>query len=255
VNLSESVEGSFLTLPGRTLHAWPPALRHSLLDRNYLETQHQIAGVPYHPKMRFYASAEEQSFARKQRARMGDFVIAWALAGSSVHKTWPYLDAIIASIMLDFPSVHIALLGGEAAKLLERGWEKEARVHRRSGLWSIRESLSFMDVADMAIGPETGLMNAAAQLPYPKVVFLSHSTHENLTRDWVNTQPLMSAGTHCPGRGANEAPACHQLHYQWEHCKKHESGTAQCQADISPDQAYRVIWHVLQAELEQRMRA
>ncbi|HXN95975.1 MAG TPA: glycosyltransferase family 9 protein [Candidatus Acidoferrales bacterium] len=255
VNLSESVEGSFLALPGRTMHFWPPALRHSMLDRNYLEVQHEIAGVKYAPKMHFYATEAERSWAKKERAKMGEFVIAWALAGSSVHKTWPYLDAAVASIMLDFPQVHIAFLGGEAAQILEQGWEKEARVHRRSGKWSIRESLAFMGQADMAIGPETGLMNAAAQLSYPKVVFLSHSSHENLTRDWVNTHPLWSENTVCPGRGNNEAPACHQLHYQWEHCKKAESGVAQCQADITPDQAYRVIWHVLKAQLDERMTA
>ena len=124
-------------------------------------------------------------------------------------------------------------------------------VHRRSGKFSIRESLVFMSVADMAIGPETGLMNAAAQLAYPKVVFLSHSSDENLTRDWVNVHPLASENTTCPGRGNNESPACHQLHYQWEHCKKTEAGVAQCQADIAPDQAYRVIWHVVTDELKQ----
>src|ERR1700693_1552219 len=100
VNLSESFAGSFLALPGRTMHFWPPALRHSMLDRNYLEVQHEIAGVKYAPKMHFYATEQERQWAKKERAKMGEFVIAWALAGSSVHKTWPYLDAVVASIML-----------------------------------------------------------------------------------------------------------------------------------------------------------
>lgn len=250
VNLSESVEGSFLALPGRTMHFWPPALRHSMLDRNYLEVQHAIAGVKYAPKMHFYASIEEKAWARKQRAKMGEFVIGYALAGSSVHKTWGGLDNVLAAIMLDFPQVQVVLMGNEAGQLLERGWEKESRIHRRSGKWSIRESLAFMDVVDMAIGPETGVMNAAAQLPYPKVVFLSHSTHENLTRDWVNVHPLISKSTTCPGRGVNEAPACHQLHYGWQHCKDDGNGLAQCMADITPEQAYRVIWHCITGALE-----
>lgn len=252
VQLSESVEGSLLALPGRAVHEWPAALRHEMLNRNYLEVQHQIAGIAYAPKMRFYATEEEQRWAKKERARMGDFVIAWPLSGSSVHKTWGGLDQVIASIMLDFPNVEIVTLGGAASKILEQGWEKEKRVHRRSGQWEMRESMSFMDVADMAIGPETGLMNAASQLPYPKVVFLSHSTDENLTRDWPNTHVLSSKNTTCPGRGNNEAPACHQLHYSWQHCKATVDKVAQCQADISVEEAYKVIWHVLTWELQKR---
>ena len=245
INLSESVEGSMLALPGRTMHFWPPALRHKFLERNYLDVQTEIAGTENKYPMRFYANDHERAWAEKQRGKMGRFVIGWALAGSSGHKTWSGLDQAVARILLDFPDVDICMMGGEAAKLLERGWEDEKRIHRRSGEWSIRQSLAFMSHVDMAVGPETGLMNAASYLPYPKVIFLSHSTHENLTRDWVNTHTLASAHTVCPGRGNNDAPACHQLHYTWEHCKKTENGTAQCQDDISVDDAYRVMWHCI----------
>ena len=255
INLSESVEGSLLALPGRIWHGWPPALRHQMMDKNYLELQHMIAGVQHIPKVRFFPTDEEKTWARKQRSKMGEFVIAWPLAGSSCHKVWSGLDHVVASIMLDFPQVHIVFMGGEAAKILEQGWEKESRVHRKCGEWSIRQSLAFMDEVDMAIGPETGVMNCASHMPYPKIVFLSHSSHENLTRDWPNVHPLTSENTTCPGRGNNEAPTCHQLHYGWTHCKKTEDGTAQCQKDITPDQAYRVIWHTIKHELEQRQVA
>lgn len=250
VQLSESVEGSLLAMPGRSFHGWPPALRHSFMNRNYLETMHEIAGVPYEPKMRFYATEEEKRWAKKERAKMGQFCIAWPMAGSSVHKTWGGMDNVIASLMLEFPQLHVVLMGNEAGKLLEQGWEKEPRVHRTSGKWTIREGLAFMDVCDMAIGPETGVMNAAAQLPYPKVVFLSHSTNDNLTRDWENTHVLTSANTTCPGRGNNEAPACHQLHYGWENCKKTENSLAQCMDDIPVDYAFKVIWHVITWAME-----
>lgn len=250
VQLSESVEGSMLALPGRSMHEWPPALRHKMLNRNYLEVMHEIAEVPYEPNMRFYATEEEKRWARKERSKMGQFCIAWPVAGSSVHKTWGGMDNIIASLMLDFPQVHVVLIGGEAGKILQQGWEKEPRVHLMCGKWSIRESLAFMDVADMAIGPETGAMNAAAQLPYPKVVFLSHSTDENLTRDWTQTHVLASDNTVCPGRGNNEAPACHQLHYGWKHCKKTSNSIAQCMEDITVEYAWKVIWHVVTWAME-----
>lgn len=252
VQLSESVEGSMLALPGRAMHEWPPALRHSFLNRNYLEIQHEIAGVPHDPQVRFYPTEDEKAWARKERNRMGEFVIAWSVNGSSVHKTWGGLDNIIAAILLDFPDTQFVLVGGEEGKLLEQGWENEKRVHLRCGKWSIRESLAFMQTVDVAIGPETGVMNSVSMLAYPKVVFLSHSTDENLTRDWVNTHVLESENTVCPGRGNNEAPACHQLHYGYAHCKRTENGVAQCQEDITPERAHRVIWHAIMSERERR---
>jgi len=252
VQLSESVEGSFLALPGRALHEWPPGLRHSMLNHNYLQIQHEIAQVPHLPQVRFYPTEDEKQWARRERNKLGTFVIAWCVNGSSIHKTWGGLDNIIATVLLEFPDIEFVLLGGDAGRILEQGWENEKRVHRRCGKWSIRESLSFVQDVDLLIGPETGVLNAAANLPYPKVVFLSHSTDENLTRDWVNTHVLESKSTVCPGRGNNEAPACHQLHYGWQHCRQTTEGIAQCQADISVEWAHRVIWHAIVSERERK---
>ena len=110
---------------------------------------------------------------------------------------------------------------------------------------------------DMIMGPETGVINAAGGEIMPKVVFLSHSTHENLTRDWVNVRAITSAKTSCPGRGENEAPACHQMHYSWEFCKQvtdetsPHAGTAQCQADIDGDAAWAVIREAIESTTPQ----
>lgn len=243
INLSETVEGAFLSMVGRASHAWKPLVRHSMQNRNYVEFQHEMAGLPHEPRVKFYPTAEERKWAKEGRAKLGPGpVVMWSLAGSSPHKTWPYLDQAMASILMNFPTSRIVLVGGPECQLLEGGWEEEKRVIRTCGAWSIRKSLAFLEVADMVIGPETGVLNAAAQLPLPKVVFLSHSTHENLTRDWVNVHPLISESTECPGRGNNEAPACHMLHHTWEFCKMDkETSCAQCQADIGMAQAWPVI--------------
>jgi hypothetical protein len=50
---------------------------------------------------------------------------------------------------------------------------------------------------DIVIGPETGVLSAVAMEPMKKIVFLSHSSVENLTRDWVNTVSLYSKNTPC----------------------------------------------------------
>jgi ADP-heptose:LPS heptosyltransferase len=247
VNLSETVEGTFLALPGRTAHGWSPLMRHKRMNENYVEFQHEMAGVAHDPQVKFYATDEEKEWAKKTRAKMGRGpVVMWSLAGSSVHKTWPYLDNIIASFMVTDPDAQIVLVGGPECVILEQGWDKEPRVHCTSGKWSIRQSLAFLAEADLVIGPETGVLNAAACMEVPKIVFLSHSTHENLTRDWRNVFPLSSVGTVCPGRGNDEAPACHQLHYGWGNCKKDEStDTAQCQADISGELVWETIKRII----------
>lgn len=240
VNLSESVEGTWLAMPNRTASKWwTPAVRHRHMNMNYVGHQHQLAGVPHEPVIKFHSTKEEKAWARGQRARMGRFVVLWSLAGSSIHKTWAGLDAIIAALMINYKDVDVVLCGGPEAVMLEAGWEKERRVHLTSGKWSIRQTLSFIAEADLVIGPETGVTNAAANEPMPKMVFLSHSTEENLTRDWVNTISLQSKGTKCKGRGNDEAPACHLLHYNWDGCTQDkESGTAQCQKDISVEEVY-----------------
>jgi ADP-heptose:LPS heptosyltransferase len=120
--------------------------------------------------------------------------------------------------MLNYKDVDVVMVGGEMEALCETRWVNEKRVHRRCGVWEIRQSLAFLDVADCVVGPETGVLNAAAMLDIPKIVFLSHSTHENLTKGWKNVYPLMAQRVTCKGRGDNEAPACHQLHYSWDHC-------------------------------------
>ena len=251
VNLCESVEGNFLTLPGRSVHEWPPLARHRVTNFNYVEHQHTIAGVPNNVRVKFYSTESEREWARKERAKMGKKVLVWSLAGSAVHKTWPYLDQVIAAIMVKYPEWDVVFMGSEACKILEQGWENEKRVHRMSGKWEIRNSMAFLEQADCVVGPETGIMNAASGLDVPKVVFLSHSSDENLTRDWDNCISLSSAKTVCPGRGNNDVPACHQMHYGWDYCKKTEDGVAQCQADISFEQG----WHAVEHAMNHKVRA
>lgn len=264
VNLSESVEGTLLTIRNRINDTYMPTVRHELCNKNYLEYQHFLAGVDHHaPQVKFFPTEDEVAWVRQERTKMQPFVIAWALNGSSRHKVWPWLDEVMSGLLVDFPEVDIVLVGDESSTVLEQGWEKTQRVHCRSNKWSMRKTLAFVQVADVVIGPETGVMNAVAQEPMPKVVFLSHSTVENLTRDWVNTHSLASVGTVCKGRGNDQVPACHQMHYDWTTCteapckpgteemySRKGSGVAQCQYDISAQEAYKVIWHVVQWQLE-----
>ena len=232
INLSESVEATWLAVPDKTFHSWPDSVRKKYLDRNYMEFVHDLAEVPHGSRVKFYPTAEEKAWARKEYARLGPCVL-YALSGSSVHKAWPWMDNLIARILVK-TDLKIVTTGGEIERILEQGWENEARVINRAGKWSIRQVLAFAEHCEMVIGPETGVLNAVSMLPMPKIVFLSHSSHQNLTRDWVNTCALEPKDTPCY--------PCHRMHYTWEHCKQDEAtGTALCQVNIDLERAWSAV--------------
>ena len=252
INLSESVEGTFLALPGRIQHAWSPKIRHRMMNVNYLQHQHELADVPHKPQIHFFATEEEKLWAKKTRLRMGAGpVVMYSLSGSSVHKTWAGMDNIIAGVMIEYPTASVVLVGGADGVILEQGWEKEPRVHRTSGKWTMRQTMSFMEHCQVILGPETGVLNAASCMPMRKVVLLSHSSEENLSRDWVNAVSVYSKTTSCPKRPEG-IPACHIMHYGWPHCTKDkETSTAQCQADINPEE----VWNGVASELSKWQKA
>ena len=254
VQLSGSVEDTLLATPGRPNHAWPHALRHRMLNQNYVEFAHEIAEVPYVLRQQFYPTPDEVQWAKSERATMGDFLVIWSLAGSSLHKTWDGLDQIVARIMVSYPNAHVALVGGPECAILESGWENEKRVHRTCGKWSIRQTMSMTHQADLIIGPETGVLNSAALLESPKIVFLSHSSVENLTRDWTNTTSLYSKTTACY--------PCHRLHMNndgWDKfCPRTDKldeeggrrGVAHCQAEITNESVWNVVRGIMDAHYE-----
>jgi ADP-heptose:LPS heptosyltransferase/predicted SAM-dependent methyltransferase len=232
INLSESIEGTLLALPGRTNHLWPLNVRRKYMSTNYFEFTHDLADVPMPPKPKFYATDEEKAWAKKERESFGGgFTILFALAGSSVHKVWPHMDGFMARVLLKNPQGRIVLVGDEMSQLLEQGWENEPRVIKKAGKYSIRETLSLLSEVDMVVGPETGVLNAASHLPVPKIVLLSHSSAENLTKHWTNSRAIEPRNTACF--------PCHAMHYSFDHCHRDDAtGTAKCQADISIDQVW-----------------
>ena len=259
VNLSESIEGTLLAAPGRSNFNWPNAARALHMDRNYLEWTHALAEVPppYRPK--FYSTLEERAWARKTADRWGRRNILWSLAGSSGHKVWPHLDAVIAGLMLEYPDVHVVLVGDEACRILEVGWEKEPRVHCQSGKWTIRESMSFAEVADIIIGTETGLLNAAGSMDAWKIVTLSHSSPEMLTKHWKNVIALeQPEGVGCPKHPCRMLHGA-EGHDPWEDCPPHEDDemkVALCQYHVSADMMFAAIKRVFGVPIAiQRMAA
>lgn len=233
INLSASVEETLLAVPNKINHTWPHTMRHKYLNENYLEFTHNLAEVPMPARPKFYPTSEEREWAKKQRKEIGPSIL-YVMTGSSVHKVWPHMDSLLARIFLKFPHMRVVTVGQEIETYLEEPWKNEPRVIRKAGKWSIRQTMAFAQECDIVIGPETGVLNAVSHEPMRKVCFLSHSSPENLTRDWVNTAALEPVDTPCY--------PCHRMHYGWEFCNKsEETGVALCASNISVDRAWNAI--------------
>lgn len=253
VNLSESVEGTLLAYEGRANHRWPMELRRQMLGHiNYLEFTSALAEVPYASETRFYPTDAEraavQRFLAATRRRAAGvphlgptnapetFNIMFALSGSSAHKMYPHQDEVIASVLRSFPEATFTLVGDEACRLLETGWEDHNRIRCTSGQIGIRETLALAQAMDCVIGPETGVLNAVGFEPMGKVILLSHSSPRNLTLHWVNTEAIEPPTKCYP---------CHQLHTGRKHCPEHEpTGASLCAFEIDPFRVFSAIGRV-----------
>jgi ADP-heptose:LPS heptosyltransferase len=168
---------------------------------------------------------------------MGGKVILWCLGGSAHHKQWPNTDEALAAITN--AGIHVVTVGDEMCKILERGFEINPRIHTRSWIWTVRQSMSFAQICDLVVGPETGMLNSVSFENVPKIVTLSHSSVNNLTRDWVNCSSLTPEDTPCY--------PCHRMHYGWEFChkgyKEGQVAGALCQVNISVQKMLDAVNH------------
>ena len=251
VNLTESVENNLLAIPGNIKFSWAPKVRHDIMNVNYLEHQHGLAEIPYRPSFKFYPTQDEIEWRKREQAAMEKKGIkkriVWALAGSSrTHKVYPYMEAIWQHVLEYYPDWGVITMGDESTKPMEMRFQGKDRMWLASGRYNLRQTATLLETADVVIGPETGLMSMAGFYEMPKVLILSHSTVQNLSRDWLNTVSLWAPKTHCPGRGNNLVPACHKMLPTFEGCKQHEKTmVAQCASEIKPEW----VWEVLQSAM------
>jgi len=233
VNLSGSIEGKLLAIPGKPQHRLRKKTLHWRMNKDYFKQMHNIAGADMPCLPKFYPTDKEEKEAEAFCAETGGFIILWVLSGSSIHKSYPYADSVIARLLIDYPSVRIVFVGEELCKLLEEPWKNEKRIIRRSG-GDIRKSLALSQKVDMVVSPETGVANCVAYEDVPKILFLSHSSPKNWGAKFINTTLMVPQGVKCY--------PCHKIHYGWATCNRDkETGGAMCQASIDPAKVYKAI--------------
>ncbi len=238
VNFSQTVENLLLADPRRQNFYWPQEMRHRYMNTNYLEAMHEVACVSAVYRQRFYPTDAERIWAADWWKKAdGSFRVVVAATGSGVNKIWPGLFEYVGRLAMRHEKVNVVVLGGlHSAKLLEH-----ERIHELGETLSIRRSLALALQADLVIGQETGILNAVAHEPMPKIVLLSHSSEENLTKNWVNTEVLI---------GQVPCYPCHRLHSDWSGCNQDPlTKFAACQSAIEPMAAVELTERMLGIEV------
>ena len=219
INLSESIEGKLLKVEGRRDYFTSKEWRHKVCgSTNYYDWTMELGGYPEMKGGRgelFFTPQERKEALKLKKEYEGKFVIGWGVNGSSYHKIYPLTEPVLDDFLEKHPDVVVFLLGGPDAQRYEFD---HPQVVRTCGQWPLRKTLAFIAfVADAIVGPESMVMNVAGCYDIPKVVFLSHSVHENLCKYWAPHDYCMM-----PDTDVAACYPCHQLHYSLESCPQAE---------------------------------
>jgi ADP-heptose:LPS heptosyltransferase len=252
VHASHSCEGRHAFFKTMTAFWWSPEARRKASAGSYLETVHDLAGVPYEFGPLFYASEEERGFALETKKQVGERCIVWILSGTRIDKVYPYAPMAIARIIKEV-GAPVILMGGPHEK--EHSMAVAIKDHvaiangTRDGLhlavpateggekcWPLRTSLTMAQMADLVVTPDTGPAWAVAFEPMPKIVMVSHASAENITKHWFNTTTLHADPDRVP------CWPCHRLHDDPSTCveNKQKNGAA-CISDISVERLVQTV--------------
>lgn len=234
INLTGSVETGLLVAEGRDKrYDLQHEERHRLFNVNYYDRTLELSGYGHMRGVlpELYFSPEEETWAQKfMRQQFGKFVILWSLSGSAFHKAYVHADPVAREFLNKHQDACTVTVGDDFCHMLE--W-RHSRTIAKAGKWPIRKSMVLAKHVNLVIGTETGVMNASACFDTPKIVLLSHSSEENLTKHWKNCTTLVPAVACHP---------CHQIHYSRTSCPTDEESLAPvCAAAIKPEELYTAI--------------
>jgi ADP-heptose:LPS heptosyltransferase len=239
---------------------WRPEVRRKLCAGSYLETAHDIVGVPYEFGPVFHPTEEEQANARKLvEQKIGGKFVTWVISGSRIDKIYPYTPPAVARIIKDL-DVPVVLMGAgqmqheqaeqirDAVKRQNSGRDKLHIMVSHEGMppeqrWGVRPALSLLLQADCVITPDTGPAWATCMEPMAKIVLISHASVENITKHWRNTIALSADPIRVP------CHPCHRLHDHISTCvpNKDTGNAAACISDISVDTIIASVRKVMRA--------
>jgi ADP-heptose:LPS heptosyltransferase len=245
-HLSHSMEGRHALFPALTSFWWPQDYRRKICAGSYLETAHDIVGVPYDFGPLYFHTDEELDYAREVKSKIGERMIVWVISGSRIDKVYPYTDTAITRIIKEL-NIPVVMMGvGEKERAMALVVQEQCKIHNSkldglhlcltvegaerggTGDWPIRRSLAMAHIADLVISPDTGPAWSVAFEPMPKIILHSHASVENICKHWINTVSLHADPDRVP------CWPCHRLHDDPSTCVANEANNgAKCISDIS----------------------
>jgi len=246
INFSQSIEGSLLKTEGSEEFKWSHKRRHRECNVNYMDRTLKVAGFPNKkgllPEL-YFSKAEEQLAGIFREHYKDKFLIEISLSGSSFHKTYPWLPYVMNEIHDKYDDIVVVTVGDYLCKLLEN-WQHPNTINK-AGIFTVRQSMIMTKYVDLVLGTETGILNAASCYNTPKIILLSHSSIENLTKYWKNCTSLCAKSCNCQ--------PCHRLIYTLNNTCPLEkvrlpgsTGIAEisipvCMTKIRPEDCYNAI--------------
>lgn len=252
VHLSHSIEGRHALFSDSTAFWWPEDYRRQMCAGSYLETAHDIAGVPHDFGPLYYPTDEERENARIATKKAGDRFLGWVICGSRPDKGWPYSTAAIPRIIKEL-NIPVVLMGvGDDQKKMAEKIAVDCKIansdrdmlhiavatEQPDGTmsWNLRTSLAVIMASSIVVTPDTGSAWAVAMEDMAKVVMVSHTSVENITKHWKNTTTL-----HADPDRVSCWP-CHRLHDTFATCRKmQECEAAACMGDISVETVIEAV--------------
>lgn len=213
INLSGSIEEGLLPAEGKHVpYNWSHELRHAKFNVNYYDRTLELSGFPETKGLNgeMYFSKDEIEWGKQLRHQYRNkFWVLWSLSGSSFHKTYPWADQVAKAFLNNHNDAMTMTVGDDLCRLLE--WD-HPQNKKRAGMWAndFRKSAISCKFADLVVSTETGVANVAGCFNTPKIIMLSHSSVENLTKYWVNCKSLTPTNASCY--------PCHKLHYTLNSC-------------------------------------
>lgn len=194
INMCESIERAISFHPIDPVYNYTKEERYVRGNKNFYEYAfvHSNTEIPFgedgngffRPEL-FFTEKEESAMSEYFSQFDGKFVILWGLSGSGLNKMYPYVDYIIGDLLRTYKDVRVITCGDETCQILEVE-DHDERVIRKSGKWSIRESLLAAKFADLVVGSDTGIIHGAGCFDTPKIMLVGSNTIENITKHFAN---------------------------------------------------------------------
>jgi len=194
INVSGHVEVNMLYKTDCTWGDIPSAVerREKAKDANYYDVIFKECGisVPEGEEIRpefYFTDTEKEQLAKVEEYKVEnkEKLVIWQTSGSSKSKSLVYMPLWIQDVAKRIPNSHHMVLSHDAGMRNSLPIDNQ-RIQDVWGKWSIRNTIAMSSVADLVVGPESLLVNAAGAFETPKVIFFSHSAPMNLAKHYKN---------------------------------------------------------------------